>query len=33
MFGYGFGYGYGNRGGRGGTQEYTEKAAGSGVII
>ena len=33
MFGYGFGYGYGNRGGRGGTQEYTETAAGSGVII
>ena len=31
MFGYG--YGYGNRGGRGGTQEYTETAAGSGVII
>ena len=33
MFGYGYGYGYGNRGGRGGTQEYTETAAGSGVII
>ena len=33
MFGYGFGYGYGNRGGRGGTQEYTQTAAGSGVII
>ena len=33
MFGYGYGYGYGGRGGRGGTQEYTEKAAGSGVII
>ena len=32
-FGSMFGYGYGNRGGRGGTQEYTEKAAGSGVII
>ncbi len=31
MFGYG--YGYGNRGGRGGTQEYTETAAGSGIII
>ena len=33
MFGYGYGYGYGNRGGRGGTQEYTETAAGSGIII
>ena len=33
MFGYGYGYGYGNRGGRGGTQEYTQTAAGSGVII
>ena len=33
MFGYGFGYGYGGRGGRGGTQEYTETAAGSGIII
>ena len=33
MFGYGFGYGYGNRGGRGGTQEYTQTAAGSGIII
>ena len=33
MFGYGYGYGYGNRGGRGGTQEYTRTAAGSGVII
>ena len=33
MFGYGYGYGYGNRGGRGGTQEYTKTAAGSGVII
>ena len=31
MFGYG--YGYGNRGGRGGTQEYTQTAAGSGIII
>ena len=31
MFGYG--YGYGNRGGRGGTQEYTRTAAGSGIII
>ena len=31
MFGYG--YGYGNRGGRGGTQEYTKTAAGSGIII
>ena len=31
MFGYGFGYG--NRGGRGGTQEYTQTAAGSGIII
>lgn len=30
MFGYGYGYGYG---GRGGTQEYTETAAGSGIII
>ena len=30
MFGYGYGYGYGNRGG---TQEYTQTAAGSGVII
>lgn len=33
MFGYGYGYGYGGRGGRGGTQEYTETAAGSGIII
>ena len=33
MFGYGYGYGYGNRGGRGGTQEYTQTAAGSGIII
>ena len=33
MFGYGYGYGYGNRGGRGGTQEYTRTAAGSGIII
>lgn len=33
MFGYGYGYGYGNRGGRGGTQEYTKTAAGSGIII
>ena len=33
MFGYGYGYGYGNRGGRGGTQDYTQTAAGSGVII
>ena len=33
MFGYGYGYGYGNRGGRGGTQKYTQTAAGSGVII
>ena len=33
MFGYGYGYGYGNRGGRGSTQEYTETAAGSGIII
>ena len=33
MFGYGYGYGYGRRGGRGGTQEYTETAAGSGIII
>ena len=33
MFGYGYGYGYGNRGGRGGTPEYTQTAAGSGVII
>lgn len=33
MFGYGHGYGYGGRGGRGGTQEYTETAAGSGIII
>ena len=33
MFGYGYGYGYGNRCGRGGTQEYTETAAGSGIII
>ena len=33
MFGYGYGYDYGNRGGRGGTQEYTQTAAGSGVII
>ena len=33
MFGYGYGYGYGNRGGRGGTQEYTQTAAGSGVIV
>ena len=32
-FGYGYGYGYGNRGGRGGTQEYTQTAAGSGIII
>ena len=31
MFGYGYGYGYGNRGGRGGTQEYTQTAAGSGA--
>ena len=31
MFGYG--YGYGGRGNRGGTQEYTETAAGSGIII
>ena len=31
MFGYGYGYGY--RGGRGGTQEYTQTAAGSGIII
>ena len=33
IFGYGYGYGYGGRGGRGGTQEYTETAAGSGIII
>lgn len=33
MFGYGYGYGYGGRGGRGGTQKYTETAAGSGIII
>ena len=33
MVGYGYGYGYGNRGGRGGTQEYTQTAAGSGIII
>ena len=33
MFGYGYGYGYGNRGGRGGTQKYTQTAAGSGIII
>ena len=33
MFGYGYCYGYGNRGGRGGTQEYTQTAAGSGIII
>ena len=33
MFGYGYGYGYGGRGGRGGTQEYPETAAGSGIII
>ena len=33
MFGYGYAYGYGGRGGRGGTQEYTETAAGSGIII
>ena len=33
MFGYGYGYGYGNRGGRGGTQEYTQTAAGSGIIL
>ena len=33
MFGYGYGYGYGNRGGRGSTQEYTQTAAGSGIII
>lgn len=33
MFGDGYGYGYGGRGGRGGTQEYTETAAGSGIII
>ena len=33
MFGYGYGYGYGGRGNRGGTQEYTETAAGSGIII
>ena len=33
MFGYGYGYGHGNRGGRGGTQEYTQTAAGSGIII
>ncbi len=33
MFGYGYGYGYGNRGGHGGTQEYTQTAAGSGIII
>ena len=33
MFGYGYGYGYGNRGGRGGTPEYTQTAAGSGIII
>lgn len=32
-FGGMFGYGYGNRGGRGGTQEYTQTAAGSGIII
>ena len=32
MFGYGFGYGYGY-GGRTSPREYTQKAAGSGVII
>ena len=32
-FGYGYGYGYGNGGRRSSPREYTQKAAGSGVII
>ena len=32
MFGYGYGYGYGN-GNRGGSREYTQTGAGSGIIL
>ena len=33
MFGYGYGYGFNPYGGRGGQQEYTQTAAGSGIVI
>ena len=34
MFGYGYGYGYGNgNGNRGGSREYTQTGAGSGIIL
>ena len=33
MFGYGYGYGFNPYGGRGGQQEYTETAAGSGIVL